>query len=1183
MKPLLLLCLCLPICLCAQTGVDPVEAAADALKARGDSCYDAGLSWKAMENYQQAIFLYGRLQWLYPADVRAYSGKEMECLILLSYVLEDYVDTTHAIARLDLDLPRLEKCPGLDSVTFARALLAKAVACRKLGQYAIALESYEKAIAIYEKLHLNHPNVAYGYKNAATIYMRMLDYPQTILYQEKALAADSTNEYRPSILADLALTYFFIDSFETALNYCLLGLTDEKARTRDLARLNNIAGNAYQALKQPEKAEQYLKASLTLNKDLEAMEDIAKNSIELGALYDEMGNPALATSYFNEGLRAARIYFDSKDREFAKILANVGAFYLNHGNLDRAIALFQEAMTQVFPGFDTLDIHVNPPISNTPLESWAMTSAAWKGEAFLKRYKINGDGEDLTNAAQCFDLAIAAHRILLNTYGSDKARLYLTDYNFNKYENAVTVNYLLWKKNQEPQYLNRVFELMEQSKGVVLQEAIDRNKALIFADLPDSLLQREESLRQEIAELHDEINGNVDLENAEDSIRVENKKKDLQDDELAYDRLLKDLTAANPRFRAIAQDTAVFNLAAMQKSLPDNATVLEYFMSEAWVYVFAIKKGHANLYRMPNDSSFQQKINRYLGYFSESNRISDDPAGFFEASWQAYQALMPMPLHASHLIVIPDGRLNVLPFDALLTRAYNGTDFGAAPFLAQTCAVQYGWSGALLSNTMGGAKHSAWIHFSPVFANGERSLAPLLYSKEETTGFSGFKNYTNTRASVELFQKLAADSYMLHLSTHATAGDSVTEPRIEFFDKPLYLSQLYALRIPADLAVLSACETQAGEVARGEGVMSLARGFAYAGARSLIAGFWQVNEQSTARLFSLFYKNIGKKMTKAKALQTAKLEYLKSDLPNARKSPYYWAGFVMVGQDGTLELPGRKSWPFVALAVIVAIAGGIILGRRKAAKAALFFLFLGLASTAGAANTPDSLLTRLTQAEEAYKIGDFRKAVSIYESLVAQGFRSPDLYYNAGNAYFRNGQLGWAILYFEKAALLAPSDQDIQHNLDVARSRVVDPIDPLPSFFLTRWWRQLSALMSPDGWSGLGAALLWLSAAGWIWWLLARTRMRRKVGFAVGAAALLLALVPFALGATRSSILHKSGAAVIVQPQSLLRSAPDSEVDLQTLHEGIKVNILDAIGQWYKVSLPNGDAGWLPQQDVRTI
>lgn len=1183
MKPLVFLFLCLPIGLLAQTPSDPLEAAADAWKTRGDSCYEADSPWKAMEYYQKAIFSYERLQWLFPTETPTYTGKTIGCLILLSYVLEDYIDTLQAADFLELNLPRLEKCPGLDSVAFAEAVLAKAVIYRHLDNYSLSLGNYEKALAIYEKLQLNHPNVAYGYKNAATIYMRRLDYDQTLNYLEKALAGDSTNEYRPSILADIAMTCIFTDAFDKALLYGLQGLDDEDARPRDLARLNRFVGNAYQGLGASEKALPYLKAALALNEDMENWGDAANNYIDLGQWYDEAGNTALASMYFERGIAAARLCFDSKDREFAKILANIGAFFKKQGNLDRAIALFHEAMTQVFPGFDTLDIQVNPPISNTPLESWAMTSAAWKGEALLERYKTKGDLADLANAAQCFDLAIAAHQLLLNTYDSDKARLYLGDYNFGKYEKAVEANYLLWEQKQQPQYLNRVFELMEQSKAVVLREAIDRNKALIFANLPDSLLHLEENFRQDIAERRDQLNGDFDLANPEDSTWVANEKKELQDLEVTYDRLLKQLTSTNPRFRAIAQDSVVFTLARMKSSVQDNTQVLEYFMSDQWVYLFAIQKGNAKLFRVKNDSSFQQKINHYLGYFSESNRISDDPSGFFEASWQAYQTLIPFPLDASQLIIIPDGQLNILPFDALLTQAYNGTDFGSPPFLVQTCAVQYAWSATLLNSPPDSKRHSSWIHFSPVFANGERNLAPLLYGKEETAGFSGFKNYTDKTASAELFQKLTANSYVLHLSTHATAGSEASEPSIEFYDKPLYLSQLYALRIPADLAVLSACETQAGEVARGEGLMSLARGFAYAGARSLIAGFWQVNEQSTAQLFSLFYENIGKKMTKAKALQAAKLAYLKSDLPNARKSPYYWAGFVMVGQDGVLELPARKSWITGILLAMIALVGGIFLWRRRAAKVAALFLLLGLPPILKAENTPDSLLAQLHQAEAAYKAGDFRQSISLYEELVARGFRSPDLYYNAGNAYFRNGQLGWAILYFEKAALLDPSDQDIQHNLDVARSRVVDPIDPLPAFFLTRWWYQWSTLTSPDGWSGFGATLLWLSAAGWIWWLLARTRTRRKIGFVIGVAALLLALIPFALGATRSAILHKSGTAVIVQPQTQLRSAPDSEVDLQTLHEGIKVDILDAIGQWYKVSLPNGDTGWLPKEDMRSI
>src|SRR5690606_29622246 len=125
---------------------------------------------------------------------------------------------------------------------------------------------------------------------------------------------------------------------------------------------------------------------------------------------------------------------------------------------------------------------------------------------------------------------------------------------------------------------------------------------------------------------------------------------------------------------------------------------------------------------------------------------------------------------------------------------------------------------------------------------------------------------------------------------------------------------------PADLVVLSACQTSLGTLQKGEGVMSLARGFSYAGVGSLISSLWSVNEQSTADMFMNFYKHVATAQTKAQALRHAKLEWLGSNVENARKSPFYWAGFVFYGADGRLSAP-----PVNILRIVLGVCVALLL------------------------------------------------------------------------------------------------------------------------------------------------------------------------------------------------------------------------------------------------------------------
>ena len=204
---------------------------------------------------------------------------------------------------------------------------------------------------------------------------------------------------------------------------------------------------------------------------------------------------------------------------------------------------------------------------------------------------------------------------------------------------------------------------------------------------------------------------------------------------------------------------------------------------------------------------------------------------------------------------------------------------------------------------------------SPIFENKERGLSPLLNSKEEVQ-HADFQRFSGSSATAFSFLKETNQSLAaLHLSTHATA-DSL--PRIEFFDKPIPLHEIYAARLHAELVVLSACETGIGKIESGEGLMSLARAFSYAGAKSLIASLWNVNERSTATLFSNFYQQLDKGNTRSTALRLAKLDLINSSEMDARKSPYFWAGFIFIGEDGAME-KGQSLAIYWILAIVFVI------------------------------------------------------------------------------------------------------------------------------------------------------------------------------------------------------------------------------------------------------------------------
>lgn len=224
------------------------------------------------------------------------------------------------------------------------------------------------------------------------------------------------------------------------------------------------------------------------------------------------------------------------------------------------------------------------------------------------------------------------------------------------------------------------------------------------------------------------------------------------------------------------------------------------------------------------------------------------------------------------------------------------------------------------------------------------------------------------------------------------------------------------------------------------------------------------------------------------------------------------------------------------------------------------------------------------QARAHYDKGEFREAIAAYESLLPEGGKSPVLHYNLGNAWFRTGDLGKAILHYERGLKYAPGDEDLRFNLSVARAQQVDQIEALPPFLLLRWWTGLRNLLAANTWTWLGILLFWTAAAGVGVWGLAGVRAWRKRGFWTAVILFPLAFLVFALAFNRKAFELHSGQAIVIVGETDLRIAPDPESRaVRPLHAGAKTWLEDQIGEWYKVRLENGEVGWIEVGEVAEI
>lgn len=232
-------------------------------------------------------------------------------------------------------------------------------------------------------------------------------------------------------------------------------------------------------------------------------------------------------------------------------------------------------------------------------------------------------------------------------------------------------------------------------------------------------------------------------------------------------------------------------------------------------------------------------------------------------------------------------------------------------------------------------------------------------------------------------------------------------------------------------------------------------------------------------------------------------------------------------------------------------------------------------------NTPQ---TRFEQANDAYTKGQYKKAIEQYEGILAEGDQSAELHYNLGNAYYKSKEVGRAILNFERALVLNPSDSDTAYNIGLIKEQLPDQLDVVGDFFLKKWWQNVHSSLTATTWAVLTILGLWLGGGSFIVWLLGTTRGRKKQGFIAGLVLLILSTLFFFAAKSQGSKELNSRKAIVLAEKIEVRNGPDAEsTTLLPIHEGLKVELLDQIGDWWKVKLSNGEQGWLPKSELEEI
>lgn len=534
------------------------------------------------------------------------------------------------------------------------------------------------------------------------------------------------------------------------------------------------------------------------------------------------------------------------------------------------------------------------------------------------------------------------------------------------YEAAIAANLRFYTQHQDSAYLHLAFEMAERSKAIFLTSTLRENNALRFAGVPDSLVEKEHLLTNNIIFYEQQLL--LLGKNPNETQKITTYTEYLLAARQALDVLKKQLEIDYPKYYQLKYNQQVANAAAIQTQLKNNALFLEFFEGEKAVYVFAIDKKnglrvHINAAvkaHLDNAALLQRNLTdaSWIKNRPDSNLTQLTIAGNYFYN-QYISPFVYQIQDIEELVVVSDGVLNHLPFETfVLIPPPQKTAFKDVLFLIKQYPVSYQYSGTLYLELLQNSKmtyRAKMLGFAASYNPQDtaierlseylRALRRHLYPIQGTfkeiemleNNYAGVF-YTGQRANEATFKANAAKYEVLHLAMHglvnrkqhelSSLAFSFSKDSIE--DDFLHAHEIKALPINARLVTLSACETGYGNYEKGEGTISLGRSFMYAGASSLLVSLWPVNDASTLNLVQKFYGHLGNKMPKSEALYRAKLEYI-NEQTGTNGHPIYWAPFVLIGDDAPIiMLPAGIQWGRWGGALVIALfAVAVALGLRR--------------------------------------------------------------------------------------------------------------------------------------------------------------------------------------------------------------------------------------------------------------
>lgn len=630
-------------------------------------------------------------------------------------------------------------------------------------------------------------------------------------------------------------------------------------------------------------------------------------------------------------------------------LGKKARYYLEMGQVEEALKNSLKSLDVL--NYDSTVFQDPQKLNDLPDKGHFMSTLYECGSVYLDAYMLSQNTQYLHEAINYLEHSIKVIEAIRLDLAEESSKLELNQPASEIYAKCLEACYHLWKIEGRSDFKERAFQLSELRRHSTVLEAIRSRQKNIFPEIPEEHLLRERNLQDQITVLEQKLAGQNDTSRI-NSPSSDNKLlgDELFQVKLRWYRYLDTLAEKYPEYYEFRYKKRPINIDLLQKSLAPDEILIEFFDTEDFIYIFTLSRDSLLLNRITSDRKLLAAIDRHHLHLTNPDTILSDFQSSLKqlhsASASIYTSLLEPVFKFNQNIrditIIPDAREMRILVDILPDAGEKIDDYN---YLFNKYDIHYAQNLKVLDaqKSLSPEANNYFVGFAPDYQEtdpfsidtfDQQVLATLVRSglfrlpgarKEmlDIRSITRGQAYLDKEATERNFVTNATSSKIIHISAHAILDHDFpamskfifSRSRDSLYDGDLTAAEICNLNLSADLAVLSACHTGSGKINRGEGVLSLGRAFAFAGVPSTLISLWKVPDETTARLMPEFYEALGKGITKQAALDRARNQYLAKTKIQEQKHPYFWAGFVLYGDNKAVHHNRieREKWLFILI------------------------------------------------------------------------------------------------------------------------------------------------------------------------------------------------------------------------------------------------------------------------------